>query len=379
MGHFFTGVSPFSVMIVCRDLPRFVLYATLCNCIMSKSLHRRTFVKKLAGAAGLISLSPAETLATAGNKSSDAAFSFIHLTDMHVRRKRKGHIGYQACVDDVNRSYADADFVLMGGDLAFDGNYTEKEEFVDQIDLYQQISAKLKMPYYHTLGNHDVLGWSSRRKVSADDPDLGKKLILDKLGLKNSYYSFNHKGWHFVILDSIYPLEADHGMSYKAALGEQQREWLRYDLGKHHRMPTVIVTHIAAFCHMGQMNGNPKFNPFGGMVIDDTVAFRHIIERHNVKAVLQGHSHVPEDFYYNGIWYITSQSVSAAWWGGNWKGYLPGYTVLTADGDTLRWERKNFHWEHHLEPEDTLERQRIAELEEFEREQRRLREEEMAG
>lgn len=112
------------------------------------------------------------------------------------------------------------------------------------------------------------------------------------------------------------------------------------------------------------------------MVVEDTQAFRYIVERHNVKAVLQGHSHVPEDFCYNGVWYITSQSVSAAWWGGNWKGFKPGYTVFQTDGDKLSWQRKTFDWEHQLEPEDELERERIAEREAFEAEQERLLQEE---
>lgn len=341
---------------------------------MKYSFQRRNFVKKLAGAAGLTVLNP--TLGLSHKQAAADSFSFIHLTDMHVRRKRQGHLGYQVCVDHVNKNYANADFVLMGGDLAFDGNYTARDEFIDQIELYKGASDKLKMPYYNSIGNHDVLGWSSRRKVAADDPDLGKKLIMDKLNMQSSYYSFNHNGWHFVILDSIHPVQADHGPSYKGALGEAQLEWLRFDLGKHSRMPTVLMTHIAAFCHMGQMNGDPKFNPFGHMVIEDAKAFRTIIERHNVKAVLQGHSHVPEDFYYNGIWYITSQSVSAAWWGGNWKGYLPGYTVFSANGEILKWEKRNFEWQHQLEPEDTLERQRIAERETFEKQQELLRQEE---
>jgi len=220
------------------------------------------------------------------------------------------------------------------------------------------------------------LGWNSRRKVAVDDPDLGKKLIMDKLKMQHSYYSFNHKGWHFVILDSIYPVQADHGPSYKAAFGDEQLEWLRFDLGTNYKMPTVIVTHIAAFCHIAQQNGDGKMNVFGGMVVDDAVKFRHIIERHNVKAVLQGHSHVPEDYFYNGIWYVTGQAVSAAWWGGNWKGFKPGYTVFHANGETLKWERQDFEWEHQLEPEDTLERQKIAELEDFEKTQAHLLEEE---
>jgi 3',5'-cyclic-AMP phosphodiesterase len=337
---------------------------------------RRTFIKRLSLAtAGLGILKPISAFSDSQNPKD--GFSFLHLTDMHVQRKRQGHRGYQACVDAVNKNERSAGFVLMGGDLAFDGNYTPKDEFIDQIGLYKDISSQLKIPYYHTIGNHDVLGWSSRRKVAADDPDIGKKLIMGKLNMPSPYYSFNHKGWHFVILDSIHPVEAAHGPSYKAAFGDQQLEWLRFDLGKHHHMPAVLVTHIAAFCHSTQLSGDAKSNPLGNMVVEDTLKFRQIIERHNVKAVLQGHSHVPEDYYHNGIWYITSQSVSAAWWGGNWKGFLPGYTVFFVTGQSLRWERKSFEWEHQLEPEDDEERRRIAERKAFETQQAELRDAEI--
>jgi Icc protein len=330
--------------------------------------NRRSFLKRLTlSAAGFGILKPSPIAS-----SRKEGFSFLHLTDMHVRRKRQGHKGYEACIQSVNKKFASSDFVLMGGDLAFDGNYTAKEEFIDQLELYKNISNQLKLPYYNSIGNQDVLGWNSRRKVSVDDPDLGKKLIMDKLMMDRSYYSFNHKGWHFVVMDSIHPVQADHGPSYKAAFGDEQLEWLRYDLGANYKTPTVIMTHIAAFCHITQMNGDAKSNPIGQMVVEDTVKFRHIIERHNVKAVLQGHSHVPEDYFYNGIWYITSQSVSATWWGGNWKGFKPGYTAFYTKGESLRWEKIDFEWEHQLEPEDTLERERIAQQEEFENTKRQL-------
>lgn len=348
---------------------------------------RREFLKKMiAGAGGigvLTSVSQAKPVSygppTPNIAPENTAFYFGHLTDMHVRRQRQGHIGYAACVASVNGLQHDKpDLVLMGGDMAFDGMYNEKEDYLEMVRLFSEISDSLDMPWYGCIGNHDPLGLSARRKVSVDDPDLGKQIIMDACRMPAPYFSFDHNGWHFVILDTIFEVDTDHGPSYVARIGEEQLDWLRFDLGKNKGKPTVAVMHIAAFCNIGQINGDPEARAMNNMVVQDNLALRHILERHGVKAVLQGHSHQVEDFYYNGVWYITSQSVSAAWWGGNWRGFKPGYTILQAGKNgELSWQRYEFEWEHQLEPEDELERQRINEREDFVRAQRELYEKEI--
>jgi len=50
----------------------------------------------------------------------------------------------------------------------------------------------LYIPYYNGIGNHAALGWSLRRKVPIDDPNIGNKMIIDRIGMKDSYYSFDH-------------------------------------------------------------------------------------------------------------------------------------------------------------------------------------------
>lgn len=331
---------------------------------------RRDFLRNLAVGSAGVALGTNGFLSPAERDAAD--FSFVHLTDMHVRRKRRGHIGYAACVDSVNALERPPELVLMGGDMAFDGLYTEKDEFADQIELFRSTSDRLEMPWHPCLGNHDILGWNARRKVDRDDPDIGKEFLMDRVGMQAPYYSFNEHGWHFVVLDTMLGVEVEHGPSYVPALGEEQLEWLRFDLGAHHGMPTVVVMHIAAFCNSGQIAGDFDAPAMSGMVIRDNRAFREILERHTVKAVLQGHSHQVEDFYWNGVWYATSQSVSAAWWGGNWRGFKPGYTQFFAKDGELSWVRHEFDWTHHLEPEDHVERARIAEMEAFEAEQARL-------
>lgn len=350
-------------------------------------LTRREFVRSVAlgGAAlalptGCSVLSTGSTGPTGDSSSSGGGtFDFLHMTDHHVRSKRRGEEGYRACVKTVRALDPQPDFALMGGDLPFDGNYTPKDEFERQIHIFKSVSDELGFPYYCCIGNHDAFGLSSRRKCAPDDPDIGKKFFMDRVGMEKSYYSFDHKGWHFVVLDSVFQIETEKGPSQTPRIGDEQLEWLGYDLGANAGKPTVAMTHIAAFCNMGQINGDAEAKAMTGMVVDDNKALRIVLERHKVKALLQGHSHVTEDFFYNGVWYLTSPSVGAAWWSGSWLGCPPSFSLFHCEGDQLRWERISFPWEPHLEPEDTLERKKIEEYNDFLKQQEELRSKEMRG
>ncbi len=351
-------------------------------------LTRRDFMTGVLAAGAAAALpGPADAAAFPGSKRPDAvdavgsrAFSFVHLTDMHVTPKRWGDKGYRACIESVVDMKPKPAFALMGGDLAFDGLYTPKPDFKEQIRLYKEISNGLGMPYYNCMGNHDVLGWSARRKVAVDDPDLGKKCIMDRLEWEKSYYSFDHGGWHFAVLDCIEPVQTPNGPSYRPRIGPEQLEWLAYDLGAAGDRPKVAITHIAAFCAMGQINGDPNRKALdGSMVLVDTRELRTILERHRVKALLQGHSHQIEEYRFNGVWYLTSAAVSGAWWSGAWLGCGPGYTVFRCEGDELTWRHRTFRWETHLEPEDELERKKTAEHRAFLEEQQRLLQRDRAG
>ena len=347
------------------------------------SITRRELIRS-ACAAGAAALLPAARRAGASPSQPATSlpagkpFTFVHLADMHVTPKRRGDAGYRACIESIRQLRPQPAFVLMGGDMAFDGTSHTKAEFEEYIRLFKEVSDSLGIPWRPCMGNHDVLGLSPRRKVAIDDPDIGKKMIMDRLGWKNSYYSFDFAGWHFVVLDSIYPVSTPQGPSYEMKIGPEQLEWLAYDLGAAKGKPTVAVTHVAAFCNFAQIGGNPTDKPFERAILD-TVKLRTILERHKVQALLQGHSHRIEEYRLNGVWYVTSAAASGAWWAGDWVGSPPGYTVLSCRGDQLDWTHHAFPWQPHLEPEDKHEARLIVEHIAFEREQQRLLEIECAG
>lgn len=332
------------------------------------SLSRRDLLRGLGGA----------TLVAAGAThahalDSDPDLVFLHLTDSHVTRRRKGVEGYRACAASIRAMKDKPALILMGGDLAFDGLYTERDVFERDIADYKTISDSMGVPYLNCIGNHDVLGWSPRRKVPLDDPELGKTMILKRLGLERSFYSVDHGDWHFAILDSIFPVQRDDGPNYEPRIGEEQLHWLARDLGKAGDRPKVVVTHIAAFCNLGTVNGDANAKAIlEGMVLKDTRDLRRVLERHKVKLVLQGHSHRTESYRYNDVWYLTSPAVSAAWWGGTWTGFPPSYTVLRARDGEVSWSYQPFEWAIRRDPEDTREERLQADYEADLAEQARL-------
>jgi Icc protein len=338
----------------------------------------------VTGAAGLV-LARGGTALVAGRESQESpgkagSFSFVHLTDQHVTHRRHAPEGYQKCIASINALKPAPDFVLMGGDMVFDGCYTAKSDYENQIRLFKDITRELKYPWHPCLGNHDVLGWGPREKVSASDPGYGKKMIMDALDWREPYYSFDHKGWHFAVLDSAWPGKGASGIVQEPRLGAEQLEWLGYDLGAAGDRPKIAVVHVAAFCNVGQINGDPKHLAMdGSMVIWDTKELRKVLERHNVKLLLQGHSHRVEDTFWNGVSYVTGAAASGAWWGGSWTGSEPGYTIVRCDGDRVTWSHETYPWAPHLDPKDTLERKKIADQEADRAEQQRRRQMERAG
>ncbi|HNT35596.1 MAG TPA: metallophosphoesterase [bacterium] len=292
-----------------------------------------------------------------------ANFRFVHMADQHVFDKRQGTEGYKVCIQSVRALRPKPNFVLMGGDMVFDGCYNTKEDYLRWLKQTREISDQLHCRWYPCMGNHDPFGLSPRRKCDPNDPDIGKQLIMTEFRWpsQKSYYSFDYEGWHFAVLDTTYQVDTESGASQEAKIGSEQMEWLGKDLGQAGDRPKIVVMHVAVFYIKPLADANPEAKAIAaGMMVSDCKDLRLLLERHQVKAVLQGHCHHIEGCLYNGVHYLTSASASGAWWSGDWVGGLPGYTLFHCKGTQMSWKHLSYPWEPRLEDADTLERERQA-------------------
>lgn len=282
--------------------------------------------------AGALALGP--SLSSAMPHSNDS-FSFVHFTDIHIERELKAAGGAAACFDKINK--LEPDFALCGGDLVFDSNATPRMKGIELFDLYAGTSKRLSMKVHSVPGNHDVFGLSTTSGVLASDPLYGKKMFEDRIGKR--YSSFDHKGWHFILLDSIGITDE---RDFIGLIDQEQLTWLTADLkATGPTRPVIVMTHIPILSAVLQIvpdswKSQPKY------LVTNSQDVLSVLAPYNVKAVLQGHTHIRENVLYNGCQFITSGAVCGNWWKGARLGHPEGFAVLTVKGDTVSWRYETY-------------------------------------
>lgn len=303
-------------------------------------LDRRKFLQTVAGAGAAVALG-AHGLSWAEAEQAPESFDFIFFTDTHIEPELNATQGCDACFRKI--AGIQSDFAIMGGDHVYDALSVSNARASLVYDLYQKTEQQLQMKLYHVIGNHDVFGIETKSGVSPSDPEYGKKMYEERVGGK-TYYSFDRRGYHFAVLDSIQPT-ADR--MWEARIDDPQVSWLAEDLGKVRTgAPVIVVTHVplvTAFTTYAQLDApNPKYNT---LTVANTPQVLKALEGHNVIAVLQGHTHVNEIVSYKNTQYITSGAVCGNWWHGPRMGTPEGFTVVSLREGKIstRYETYGFH------------------------------------
>lgn len=271
-------------------------------------------------------------------------FRIVHMTDIHVDDTGNSEKGLNQAISSILALSPKPELVITGGDLIRDSLGRTADQAHKQWDMFQAAVGRLNCPVYHTIGNHDILGWYAHSMVPASNPDFGKNLFRERVGNGATWCSFDHKGWHFILLDSIEWDDANG--SYIGQISAEQIEWLKKDLlALDKKMPICISTHIPFVCgvEMQENGGNAAWKNSGAVINADVV--HSMLAGYNLRMVLQGHIHRDEHIRIENVNYIMSGAVCGAWWRGPNKNTQEGYSVIDFEGESFSHSYKDYGWE----------------------------------
>jgi 3',5'-cyclic AMP phosphodiesterase CpdA len=260
------------------------------------------------------------------------SFRFVHFTDIHIQPELRAAEHTARCVEAINGT--GADFAIAGGDLVFDANLVDRSRATALVALYQRTTSKLRMPVYNVIGNHDLFGIGDRGRVGSQPAQQAGRDWESEFGLRTR--AFSYCGWHIVTLNSI---EALPSGGYRGWMGPEQLSWLRDTLARLPAgAPVVAVTHIplvTAFLQYGDLRDS---NPDNALVVENARTVVDLLLKHNVKAVLQGHTHICEKVEYKGCQFVTTGAVCGDWWKGPRLGFPNGFTVATVSTSGIQFQ-----------------------------------------
>lgn len=229
-----------------------------------------------------------------------APFNFAIIADPHLY-SAKDHVfdkQLEDAVAQVNALARQPDFVMIMGDVAHHGE-------VDQMEKGKRILSKLKAPIRSIPGEHD---WYL---------DMGAAW---KANFGEENWSFDHKGVHFIGLNSILVPDfwtaagltpqqrRDWFMPLNSpvpglwGVGEKGREWLKKDVAK-----VAASTPVVIFTHSPLWDYYPRWN----FQVSDSKEIRQILGK--FKAVTAFHGHVHHTVY-NRIGNLTSIGTMSTSW-----------------------------------------------------------------
>jgi Icc protein len=308
---------------------------------MRKSINRREFLKRGSALLAASSL-PLSLVEVAFGKEDPQNFKFAFISDSHITHVKGGKFvrnwdrGLIRSVAESNLLTPRPDFIIYGGDIAQFG-------LPEEIDHGLELMSALKGKVYYVMGEHDFY------------VDLGE-YWESKLGPQ--YYSFDHKGVHFIVLNSIltydewmykkWPTQMDrmlemarldnpHGSPFM--VGAKQRKWLKEDLAKVDKnTPIVVVSH------------SPLQKIYRGWNFwtEDAEQIQDMLKPFKKVTVLYGHVH---QIQYNQIGHISFHSAMATAWPWPYPStykqaasYLPKLTVEMNRADPF-FERDATGWQ----------------------------------
>lgn len=273
------------------------------------------------------------------NSNSENSFTFVFMTDVHLQTELNAVEAFSQAIDTINAIHPD--FVISGGDQIMDALAVSYDEASAAFDLYINTIKNIDTQVYNTLGNHDIFGLYSKDDAILNHPEYGENMFEQKFG--KSYYSFIHKGWKFMILNTV---EENENKKYSGLIDETQVNWIKEELSRTNKaMPIVISTHFPFISAYNQLSLNRTVASSASLFIKNSKEVLNLFDTYNLKAVLQGHLHIREDIEINGVHYITGGAIAGNWWEGSYEGFEEGFLKFTVTDNDFSYEYVDYGWE----------------------------------
>jgi 3',5'-cyclic AMP phosphodiesterase CpdA len=228
---------------------------------MREAIDRREFLK-LAGLGGAVFVSGLTGCAGMGGAKQED-FYFVQLSDTHwgfkgpaLNPDADGTL--QKAVAAVNALSFEPDFIVFTGDLTHTTD--DPKERRRRLAEFRDIVGALR--------NKNVRFMPGEHDASLDNGQAWKEFFGP------SYYSFDHKGVHFIAVDNV--------SDASARIGEAQLAWLKEDLAKQDKDTRIVVfTHRPLFDLAPQWDWATRD---GAQAIDLLMPYRNV-------TVFYGHIH----------------------------------------------------------------------------------------
>lgn len=210
---------------------------------------------------------------------------FIHVTDTHL--VEPGTLLYgldplrrlEACIADINRHHADAEFAVFTGDLAHKGQPAAYEALAGAL-------SRLAIPHHLLLGNHDDRAGFQRAFPGAP---------RDRDGFVQ--FSFDTEHGRFVCLDTNEP-----GVPW-GWLCERRLAWLAEELDRAGGAPVFLFMHHPPFPVL--------LKRMDEIALKEPQRFAAIVAgQRNIRHLFFGHLHRPIGGSWNGIPFTTMRATS---------------------------------------------------------------------
>jgi Icc protein len=237
-------------------------------------------------------------------------FRFLFVSDLHLYPGEDSVNRVSRLVEQINGLKPKPDFVIMGGDLIENMYVRDKKSAVELYGMYEDATTRLNMPVYSVIGNNDVVPVFEESHVGESQVQDGKDMFRDRVGDGVTYRSFDHKGWHFVLLDSI---ERSEDGNYRGYIDEEQMSWLSEDLDNLEiGRPVCVALHVPLATISAQTHIDSMRSLLPYFIVNNGTSVIKLLSNYNVKLVLQGHHHIVEELKFMNTTYLSGGSISHA-------------------------------------------------------------------